>query len=98
MSIDKLNEAYASIDKANSKDPHKEEVNNILVAKELIYGQRMTNTIENFEPDASEALKIAARSQHICRWEIPRNDYPTGRVGYLKWREELKKIPCSKSF
>lgn len=97
MSIDKLNEVYTSIDKANGKDPNKETVDNLLVAKELIYGQRMTDTIENFEPDASEALKIAARSQHICRWEIPRDDYPTGRVGYLKWREDLKKFHAKKA-
>ena len=37
------------------------------------------------------ALQIAARAQHICRWKIPRNDYPMDRIGYLKWREELKR-------
>ncbi|WP_108868490.1 DUF4202 domain-containing protein [Aquimarina aquimarini] len=97
MSIDKLTRAYADIDKANAKDPNKEEVNNEIVAKELIYGQRMTTTLEQFDPNASEALKLAARSQHICRWEIPRNSYPMDRIGYLKWREELKKFHASKA-
>ncbi|HKK12400.1 MAG TPA: DUF4202 domain-containing protein, partial [Flavobacteriaceae bacterium] len=45
-----------------------------------------------FEPDASEALQIATRAQHICRWKISREDYPMDRVGYLKWRETLKRM------
>src|SRR5690606_1953193 len=36
--------------------------------------------------------QIAARAQHICRWKIARNEYPMDRVGYLKWRETLKKM------
>jgi hypothetical protein len=40
-------------------------------------------------PDASEALRLAARAQHIARWRIPRSDYPEGRDGYLNWRRDL---------
>lgn len=98
MSSEKLlHEAYKLFDQANAKDPNSEEINGELVPKELIYGQRMTKTLESFEPKASEALKLAARSQHICRWEIPRNSYPMDRVGYLKWREELKKFHATKA-
>ncbi|WP_074409278.1 MULTISPECIES: DUF4202 domain-containing protein [Aquimarina] len=97
MSVDKLAKAYISIDKANAKDPNKEKVNDVFVPKELIYGQRMTDTIEKFEPNAPEALKLAARSQHICRWEIPRKNYAMDRIGYLKWREELKKFHALKA-
>ncbi len=92
-----LLEAYKLFDKANAKDPNTEEVDGNLVPKELIYGLRMTKTLENFDSNASEALKLAARSQHICRWEIPRDSYPMDRVGYLKWREELKKFHASKA-
>ncbi|MDY8138176.1 DUF4202 domain-containing protein [Aquimarina sp. 2201CG5-10] len=97
MPTDKLTEAYNLFDKANTKDPNKERVNDQLIAKELIYGQRMTETLEEFNPTASEALKLAARSQHICRWEIPRNSYAMDRVGYLKWREDLKKFHATKA-
>jgi hypothetical protein len=97
MSIDKLAEAYTCIDKANAEDPNTEKINNTLVPKELIYGQRMTNTIEEFEPNAPEALKLAARSQHICRWKIPRKNYAMNRIGYLKWREDLKKFHAQKA-
>lgn len=97
MQTDQLTRAYELFDKANAKDPNTENVNGEKIAKELLYGQRMTLTLENFAPDSSEALRLAARSQHICRWEIPRNKYPMDRVGYLKWREELKKFHAQKA-
>ncbi|MDZ4134321.1 MAG: DUF4202 domain-containing protein, partial [Paracoccaceae bacterium] len=39
-------------------------------------------------PGASEVLQIAARGQHVERWQLPRTDYPEGRDGYLEWRRE----------
>jgi len=97
MSMDKLDKAYELFDKANAKDPNTEDIDGTLVPKELIYGQRMTETLERFEPSASEALKLAARSQHICRWEISRDSFSMDRVGYLTWREELKKFHAAKA-
>ncbi|MBQ4821085.1 DUF4202 domain-containing protein [Aquimarina sp. MMG016] len=97
MPTTKLNEAFSLFDRVNADDPNKEIVNGQSIAKELIYGQRMSQTLESFDPEASEALKLAARSQHICRWEIPRDSYPMDRVGYLKWREELKKFHAAKA-
>lgn len=49
------------------------------------------------QPDASEALQLASRCQHICRWEVPRSTQPMGRAGYLKWRAGLKKFHAEKS-
>jgi hypothetical protein len=46
----------------------------------------------DFYPNASEEIQIASKAQHICRWKMPRESYPMDRVGYLKWREELKKF------
>ena len=48
-------------------------------------------------PEAPESLRLAARCQHICRWEIPRNSFPIGRTGYLTWRNELKKLHAAKA-
>ncbi len=84
--------AIALIDKANSEDINTYEVAGIQYPKELLYSQRMTRKLLQFKPDASKALQIAARAQHICRWKIPRDEYPMDRVGYLKWRETLKKM------
>ena len=52
----------------------------------------MTSKLLRFEPNASKALQIAVRAQHLCRWIIARNTYPMDRVGYLKWRKTLKKM------
>lgn len=82
----------ALIDKENSEDINTYQVSGIDYPKELLYSQRMTRKLLQFHPNASKALQIAARAQHICRWKIPRDAYPMDRVGYLKWRETLKKM------
>ncbi|MFV0541484.1 MAG: DUF4202 domain-containing protein [Aestuariibaculum sp.] len=84
--------ALALIDKKNSEDPNLYQVNGLDFPKELLYSQRMSRTLSVFNPHVSKALQIAVRAQHICRWRIPRNNYPMDRVGYLKWREALKKM------
>jgi hypothetical protein len=84
--------AIALVDKKNEEDPNTYQVAGFEYPKELLYSQRMTRKLLQFEPNASKALQIAARAQHICRWKIARNEYPMDRVGYLKWRETLKKM------
>jgi len=95
--MQKLQEAYQRFDEANAKDPNTEEYNGKLFPKELLYAQRMTEILSEFLPDASEVLLLTTRCQHICRWEIPRSEYPMNRVGYLQWRTALKKFHVSKA-
>src|SRR5262249_52630810 len=45
--------------------------------------------VDRLAPDASEALRLAARAHHLRRWTIPRSSYPSGRPGYLRWRRAL---------
>ena len=92
MSSNQLQKTLAAFDSANAQDPHYEMVNGKSVAKELIYGQRMSEHLQRFCPDASETLQLAARCQHICRWKIPRSDYPMDRQGYKRWRTDLAKF------
>ncbi|MCL7752606.1 DUF4202 domain-containing protein [Polaribacter sp. Z022] len=84
--------AIALIDKKNAEDINTYQVADIEYPKELLYSQRMTRKLLQFDPNASKALQISARAQHICRWKIARKEYPMDRVGYLKWRETLKKM------
>ena len=84
--------AIALIDKKNAEDTNTYQVSGLEYAKELLYSQRMSRKLLQFNPNASKALQIAARAQHICRWKIARDEYPMDRVGYLKWRETLKKM------
>jgi hypothetical protein len=89
--MSRLEEAYLRFDQANAEDPNVERVDGGPMPKELIYGQRMTARLDSFAPEASEVVKLAARAQHIRRWEVPRESYPEGRAGYLKWRTDLYK-------
>ena len=86
---DRFQRAIWSIDEANREDPSSEVVDGVTHPKELLYGMRMQKWVEELDPGAPEALRIAARSQHIRRWEIPRSDYPMDRKGYLRWRTTL---------
>lgn len=90
MSADKFHDTIAEIDRLNREDPNLEAKEGKPIPKELLYGQRMSTMLLDFDQNASETLKIAARGQHIQRWRIPRESYPMDRKGYLLWRTELK--------
>jgi hypothetical protein len=85
----KLEKAFSLFDAYNANDIHKENDNGKAVAKELLYGQRMTAKLNAYQPDAPEQVKLAARCQHIGRWEIARKSFPMDRKGYLQWRSQL---------
>lgn len=89
---DRFHAAIARIDAANAEDPNRESVDGQPQPKELIYGRRMSQWLERLRPDAPEPLRLAARSQHIQRWKIPRRDYPLDRPGYKRWRTDLGKF------
>lgn len=89
--MSRLDEAFRRFDEANREDPNQELVDGQPTPKELLYGQRMSARLDAFAPDAPEVVKLAARAQHIRRWEVPRDSYPDGRAGYLKWRTDLYK-------
>ena len=89
--------AIQKFDQANSQDPNKEIHEGQEIPKELLYAQRMTEWLEQLDPNAPESLQLAARSQHICRWTVPRDSYPMDRKGYLLWRTELRQFHAKKS-
>ncbi|MDP2143491.1 MAG: DUF4202 domain-containing protein [Gallionella sp.] len=84
--------AIAAFDKANAEDPNKEVADGKEYPKELLYAQRMTEMQERYAPEASEAVKLACRAQHIQRWKSPRSDYPMDKKGYMLWRTNLYKF------
>ncbi|GEO04078.1 hypothetical protein AAE02nite_17420 [Adhaeribacter aerolatus] len=83
--------AIRRFDEVNSEDPNVEVAAGITYPKEVLYAQRMTACLNRVAPDASEALQLAVRCQHIRRWAIPRQDFPMDVQGYNKWRNSLKK-------
>lgn len=87
---DRLQHLLDRIDRLNAEDPSRDVVEGAPQPRELIYAKRLTGWVLRLNPKASEALRIAARGQHIRRWTIPRSRYPMNRAGYLRWRETLK--------
>jgi hypothetical protein len=92
MTQDIYQAAIAAFDHANAEDPNKEMADGKEYPKELLYAQRMSEMQERYIPEASEAVKLAVRAQHIQRWKIPRSNYPMDRNGYLLWRTGLYKF------
>ena len=81
----RYDDAIARIDAAHAEDPEKDASGE---PRELVYARRMSDWLEKLAPDASEALRLATRCQHLRRWAIPRSAYPEGKIGYLRWRRE----------
>ncbi len=90
METMKFNEAFRAFDTYNKNDPSMILVEGEELSVALLYAQRMTAKLNDFEANASEHLQLTARCQHIGRWEIPRNRFPMDRKGYLQWRSQEK--------
>lgn len=90
MGTTMFEQAQKHFDAYNSKDPKKVTIDGKEIPDALLYAQRMTEKLLEYNPKSSEHLKLAARCQHIGRWEIPRKDYAMDRTGYLLWRSQLK--------
>lgn len=82
----RLDTALAAIDAANAADPSREDGE----PAARLYGARMSAALALLRPDAGEALRIAARGQHIERWVLPRADWPMDKAGYFAWRDAQK--------
>jgi hypothetical protein len=80
--------AIAAIDAANAHDP------NLIDGRPraLVQGELASKWLARLDPTASPALALAVRAHHLRRWAIPRDDYPAGRGGYLRWRRDLKAV------
>ena len=89
MNKNLFTQAMEAFDTANSKDPNFIEVNGFEKPYELIYSNWLYEWIMKLNPNAIEELQLAAKCQHIKRWEIPRSKYQDGLKGYTKWKKEL---------
>ncbi len=87
----RFEKTIAMIDAANAADPNRVQHCDGERPAELVYGERMSMMLDQFDPDAPELLRLAARAQHIRRWTVPRTDYPMDRAGYHRWRNGLKR-------
>jgi len=83
-------DAYAKarelIDAAHSADPKSTADGK---PAELVYADRMEAWVVRVVSDPTPLLRLAARCQHLERWQVPRATFPEGKVGYLNWRRSL---------
>jgi tRNAThr (cytosine32-N3)-methyltransferase len=83
-------DAYAKarelIDAAHSADPKSAADGK---PAELVYADRMEAWVVRVVSDPTPLLRLAARCQHLERWQVPRATFPEGKVGYLNWRRSL---------
>lgn len=85
----RLREAFALLDAMHREDPLADADGPKDILASLDYHERVGRWVERLAPEASPALRLAARSQHVRRWAIPRDSYPMTRKGYRDWREAL---------
>lgn len=90
--LQRYQRAIAHFDEANAADPNRERAEDGEHPKELLYARRMSAMLERYAPEASEAVRLAARCHHLRRWEIPRADFPMDRSGYKEWRTRLMRF------
>lgn len=93
----KIDQAFALFDAYNRQSPIHISNSGQDYPIEYFYAIKLHEWIKQLRPDATEALLLASRCQHIGRWEIPRDSYPEGRVGYLTWRSDLAKFHAQKA-
>jgi len=87
----RLAAALAAIDAANADDPHTLVFEGEERPKEQLHAELMTAWVRRLDPAATDEQVIAARAHHLRRWSVPRESYPDGRAGYLRWRTALKR-------
>lgn len=87
----RFRKAIHSIDLLNDDDPKRVPEEGREIGYELYFSRLLFAKVLSLDSDASEALLLAARAQHVGRWKMPRSDFPMGRTGYLKWRSDLKR-------
>ena len=92
-----IEEAIARFDALNGQDPKTVRDGEADRPRELVLAERLSVWVEKVVPEASDALRLAARCQHLKRFAFPRSEYPEGRVGYLKWRRDLKSFHAARA-
>jgi hypothetical protein len=95
--MDRFERAKLAFDQLNALDPVKETVDGIEQPRLVVQADRLSRWVARLDPGASEALRLAARCQHVERWTIARDDFPPGRVGYLQWRTQLARFHADRA-
>jgi hypothetical protein len=91
----RFDRAIAAIDRANAEDPNQLAVDGSPRPRALVESELATAWALRLDPAAGEEVRLAVRAHHIRRWTSPREVYPAGRAGYLRWRRDLAEFHAS---
>lgn len=94
---DRFDRAVAEFDRLNGEDPTTVKVDGKVRPRALVHADNVTHWIGQLSPKPSEALRLAARCQHLMRFRFPRSDFPEGRVGYLQWRKAAARFHAAEA-
>ncbi|MEI6946986.1 DUF4202 domain-containing protein [Paraflavisolibacter sp. H34] len=95
--MSKLEKAFELFDAYNLQDPNSITWEGKDYPAEYFYALQLYKWIRKLAPQASEALLLASRAQHIGRWQSPREKYPMNKPGYYQWRTDLAKFHAEKA-
>jgi Domain of unknown function (DUF4202) len=94
---DRRSRAIAAFRAHNARDPNTLLDAGVARPRELVDSERLARWVARLEAAPSEALVLASHCQHLCRWELPRGDFPDGRIGYLTWRKALARLHAERA-
>jgi hypothetical protein len=94
---DRRSRAIAAFRALNAEDPNTVPDAGAQRPRELVDSERLAAWVERLEPRPSEALALASHCQHLCRWQLPRSEFPEGRIGYLTWRKALARLHADRA-
>lgn len=97
MPSELVRRAIEAFDAVNALDPRRVLAGRTEEPRELYLSKRVTEWVHRLEPNPSDALRLAARCQHLYRWKVPREKFERGRKGYLKWRSTLARLHADAS-
>lgn len=92
-----LQKAFDLFDQYNKQDPHSVVWEGTELPAEYFYALQLSNWVTKLSENPGEILLLASRCQHIGRWKIPRDRYPAGKAGYLRWRTDLAKFHAAEA-
>lgn len=90
--VSRYKEVVARIEAINQEDPSIIQVGGLEEPEAKAYGMWVSEWVNYLNPDASDALLIAARGIHLLRWTIKRDAYPKGLTGYGAWRQDVRQL------
>ena len=93
--MNRIEYAYQLFDNYNKQDPRLVHWDQQDYPEEYFFALQLHRWVLKLSDSPGEWLLLASRCQHIGRWKIPRESYPAGKAGYLRWRTELAKFHAS---